>query len=191
MWALLLAGGSSRRMGRSKQDLPFGAVSLLERVVAVAQGFAEEVVVIGDDAAAARLGLRAVQDWHPGAGPLSGLAGGLAACPDGQHALLACDMPFLTADLIRRMQSLGGTAGAVVPEVDGRKHPLCALYHKSCLEPARKCLSSGRRRMDALLDAVEVCMITPKMIAPHDLRHMMTNVNTPAEYRKALETERT
>ena len=92
MWALILAGGVSRRMGRSKQDLPFGAGTLLERTVAVAREFAEEVVLVGDDAAASRLGLRAAQDWQAGAGPLSGLAGGLAACPEGQHALLACDL---------------------------------------------------------------------------------------------------
>ena len=191
MWALVLAGGSSRRMGRSKQNLPFGAVTLLERVVAMARDFAEEVVLVGDDAAAARLGVLAAQDWQPGAGPLSGLAGGLAVCPEGQHALLACDLPFVDADLLRRMGEIGGSAEAVVPEVEGRKHPLCALYQRSCLEPARRCLSAGRRRLSDLLGEVKVCIITPEQVAPLNLGHMVTNVNTPAQYRQALEAQRT
>lgn len=187
MWALILAGGVSRRMGRSKQDLPFGAGTLLERTVAVAREFAEEVVLVGDDAAASRLGLRAAQDWQAGAGPLSGLAGGLAVCPEGQHALLASDLPFLTGDLLRRMERLAGQAEAVVPVVEGRRHPLCALYRTDCLQPARACLSQNRRRMDVLLDRVELHEVTPEQVHPLDLVRAVMNVNTPEQYQQALE----
>jgi molybdopterin-guanine dinucleotide biosynthesis protein A len=187
MWALILAGGFSRRMGRSKQDLPFGAATLLERTVAAAREFAEEVVLVGDDAAASRLGLRGVRDWQPGAGPLSGLAGGLAVCPEGQHALLACDLPFLSGDLMRRMERLGGPAQAVVQVVDGRRHPLCALYSTDCLQPARNCLSQDKRRMDDLLDCVEFHEVTPEQVVPLDLVRAVTNVNTPEQYQQALE----
>ncbi len=187
MWALILAGGFSRRMGRSKQDLPFGAATLLERTVAAARQFAEEVVLVGDDAAALRLGLRAGQDWQAGAGPLSGLAGGLAVCPHGQHALLACDLPFLTGDLLRRMECLGGQAQAVVPVVEGRRHPLCALYHTDCLKPARACLSQDKRRMDDLLDRVELHEVTPEQVLPLDLVRGVMNVNTPEQYQQALQ----
>ncbi|MCZ6601261.1 MAG: molybdenum cofactor guanylyltransferase [Acidobacteria bacterium] len=187
MWALILAGGFSRRMGRSKQDLPFGAGTLLERTVAAAREFAEEVVLVGDDAAASRLGLRAAQDWQAGAGPLSGLAGGLAVCPEGPHALLACDLPFLTGDLLRRMESLAGQAHAVVPVVEGRRHPLCALYHTDCLQPAQACLSQDRRRMDDLLDRVELHEVTPEQVLPLDLVRAVMNVNTPEQYQQALE----
>ena len=187
MWALVLAGGFSRRMGRSKQDLPFGAGTLLQRTVAVAREFAQEVVLVGDDAAASRLGLRAAQDWQEGVGPLSGLAGGLAVCPEGRHALLACDLPFLTGDLLRRMECLAGQAQAVVPVVEGRRHPLCALYHTDCLQPARACLSQDRRRMDDLLDGVEFHEVTPEQVLPLDLARAVMNVNTPEQYQQALQ----
>jgi len=188
MWALILAGGFSRRMGRSKQDLPFGAGTLLERTVAMARECAREVVLVGDDSAAARLGLRTAQDWQAGAGPLSALAGGLEQCPEGQHALLACDLPFVSADLMSCMQSLGGQAKAVVPVVEGRRHPLCALYRRDCLEPARSCLSQGQRRMDDLLERVELKEVTPEQVLPLDLIRSVTNVNTPEQYQQALES---
>jgi len=187
MWALILAGGFSRRMGRSKQELPFGAGTLLERTVALAREFAQEVVLVGDDAAASRLGLRAASDWKRGAGPLSGLAGGLAVCPEGQHALLACDLPFLTAGLLRRMVHLGGEAQAVVPVVDDRRHPLCALYRTDCLPPAQDCLSQGKLRMDDLLSRVSVHEVTPEHALPLDLARAVINVNTPEQYQQALQ----
>jgi molybdopterin-guanine dinucleotide biosynthesis protein A len=187
MWALILAGGFSRRMGRSKQDLPFGAATLLERTVAMAREFARDVVLVGDDPAAARLGVRTAQDWQSGAGPLSALAGGLAVCPEGQHALVACDLPFVSVDLFSRMQELGGQAQAVVPVVEGRRHPLCALYRTDCLEPARSCLSQGQRRMDDLLERVKLSEVAPEQVLPLDLARSVTNVNTPEQYKQALQ----
>lgn len=187
MWVLILAGGSSRRMGSAKQDLSFGAGTLLERTVSTAREFAREVVLVGDDVAAARLGLRSAPDWQTGAGPLSGLAGGLAHCPKGQHALLACDLPFLTGALLQRMERLGGQSEAVVPVVEGRRHPLCALYHTDCLGPAQACLSQGKRRMDDLLACVAVHEVTPEQVLPLDLVRAVTNVNTPEQYQQALQ----
>ena len=186
MWALVLAGGRSRRMGRPKQALKLGGITLLERVVAAAREVADEVVVVGDDAAAARVGARAAPDLIAGEGPLSGLAGGLAVCPDGLHALLACDLPFVESAVLTRLEELAGGADAVVPAVDGRRHPLCALYRRDCLEPARSCLAAGRRRMEDLLDRVNVRSVGPEEALPAPLTRAVLNVNTPEDYQRAL-----
>jgi len=187
MWALVLAGGRSRRMGRPKQELELGGLTLLERVVAAAREVAEEVVVVGDPAAAARVGAHAAADLVAGQGPLSGLAGGLAVCPEGLHALLACDLPFVEPALLSRLEDLAGGADAVVPAVDGRRHPLCALYHSDCLETARSCLAAGRRRMEDLLERVNVRSVGPEEALPAPLTRAVLNVNTPEDYQRALE----
>jgi len=174
-------------MGRAKEGLPFAGGTLLERVVSAARRAAEEVVLVGDADRAARLGLRSAADLQPGAGPLSGLAGGLAGCPEGLHALLACDLPFLTPDLLHRLETLAGDADAVVPRVDGRLHPLLALYRRDCLEPARACVREGRRRMEDLLERVTVRVVEPEEVRPISLVRAVTNVNTPEDYRRALE----
>jgi molybdenum cofactor guanylyltransferase len=186
MWAIVLAGGASRRMGRPKQDLPLGGRSLLESVVAAARAAAAEVVLVGDRDAAARLGVRGEDDRIAGAGPLSGLAGGLAACPPGVHALLACDLPFVDAAVLRALRDLAAGAQAVVPLIDGRRHPLCALYDRSCLAAARDCLDAGLRRMDDLLARVRVRAVGPEELPGADLGRAVLNVNTPEDYARAL-----
>jgi molybdopterin-guanine dinucleotide biosynthesis protein A len=186
MWALVLAGGRSRRMGRPKGELALPGGTLLERVVVAARQVAEEVVLVGDGRAAATLGLRAAEDHQPDAGPLSALAGGLALCPEGLHLALACDMPLFDPRLPVLMEQAAGDAQVVVPELDGRRHPLCALYRKSCLEPARRCLARGERRMDDLLAQVSVRVVGPEDVGPVDLDRALTNVNTPEEYQQVL-----
>ena len=187
MWALVLAGGASRRMGRPKGELAFAGGTLLTRVVAAARQVADQVILVGAGEAAARLGLRAVDDLERGAGPLSGLAGGLTVCPAGYHALLACDMPFLEPDLLRRMEQLAGGADAVVPRTEAGIHPLCALYRRECLDPARACLAEGQRRMEDLLRRVRVRTVGPDEVHPARLARAVMNVNTPEDYRLALQ----
>jgi molybdenum cofactor guanylyltransferase len=187
MWAIVLAGGASRRMGRPKADLEFGGASLLERVVGRVRAAADEVVVVGAPLAAARLKLRSAEDWVAGAGPLAGLAGGLAIAPAGLHALVACDLPFVEAEVLTRLADLGAGFDAVVPEVDGRRHPLCALYDRRCMAEARACVTDGERRMDDLLARLRVRTVAPREVQPARLDRAVINVNTPEEYQRALE----
>ena len=187
MWVIVLAGGASRRMGRAKADLEFGGASLLERVVERVRAAAEEVVLVGDPLAAMRLKLTSADDWLAGAGPLAGLAGGLAVAPEGLHALVACDLPFVEADVLTRLAALGAGFDAVVPEVDGRRHPLCALYDRTCMAAAHSCLQDGARRMDDLLARLRVRAVAPHEVPPARLERAVINVNTPEEYQRALE----
>jgi molybdopterin-guanine dinucleotide biosynthesis protein A len=189
MWAMVLAGGSSRRMGRRKQDLRLGAATMLERSVALAREVADEVLLVGDRTAARRMQVPAAEDWKAGEGPLSALAGGLSLCPEGGHFVLGCDLPFLQAPVLRRLAELLGDAQAVVPLVDGRRHPLSAVFTRECLAPALRCLERGERRMDALLQEVRLREVTPEQVAPLDLGRAVTNVNTPEDYRRAREQE--
>jgi molybdopterin-guanine dinucleotide biosynthesis protein A len=188
MWAIVLAGGASRRMGSPKAELAFGGGSLLERVVERVRPAMEDVVLVGAPLAAARMNLRAAEDWLRGAGPLAGLAGGLSIVPPGLHALVACDLPFVEGEIFARLAALGIGFDAVVPEVDGRRHPLCALYDRSCLEKARACLDAGERRMEDLLARLRVRPVAPIEVYPARLERAVINVNTPEEYQRALGT---
>jgi molybdopterin-guanine dinucleotide biosynthesis protein A len=75
----------------------------------------------------------------------------------------------------------------VVPVVDGRRNPLCALYRRDCLPAARACLAAGRRRMDDLLDRLNVRAVAPEDALPAPLARAVLNVNTPEDYRRALD----
>lgn len=127
--AALLAGGESRRMGRSKPFLRVGGrpvtARLLDQTARVASdlllsvadagpfrrslpdwGWEPEVVAPGAEAGAARSvfrnggsTLRIVPDRRPGLGPLAGVEA-CAGAADGERCLLvAADLPFASASL--------------------------------------------------------------------------------------------
>jgi len=122
---VILAGGGSTRMGCAKAQLRLGRRTLLGHARALA----------------AELGLPCRVQCHddtPGQGPLGGVVTALrrARAPRGKILFLGCDMPFLSAELTRRVlvveaeaafASLKGMVGfpfvllpAVLPKVEAQ-----------------------------------------------------------------------
>ena len=84
------------------------------------------------------------------------------------------------------MDSSGRTWDAVVPVTpDGKEHPLCAIYAKSCLPVLEKQLESGNYRVrDALADLSVLYVKASELTAGEK---KLTNMNNQASYRKAVQ----
>ncbi len=192
--AAVLAGGRSLRMGTDKALLPFEGELLISRVVQVAAGVCEHVVVVTNrPEALADAGLPAevpiLQDEIAFRGPLGGLVTALKNAPDDWVLAVAADMPWLSTDVIRALWDARDGAQAVVPVGAKGPEPLLALYHRDCAPFAQRILDSGRRRVVAMLPSlkvVEVDIETLRTVDP-DLRSLV-NINTPEELADARET---
>lgn len=156
---VVLAGGSSRRLGRDKAMLRFGGAPLLKIVVDRITHVCDHVVVAVDQPERyqeLRLPAKLVADAAPGLGPISGLQSGLQAC-DAEHVLVvACDLPFLNVELMRFMADLPRSYQALVPWSEDRWQPLCAIYARSCLKVVDAMVSAGGGSMHKLLDQLDV-----------------------------------
>lgn len=135
IYGLLLAAGSSSRMGRPKQLLPWQGRPLVRHVaeVALASQLAGLVVVLG---AAAQETRAALQGMHGvpklvdcpdfASGQAASLRYGLGALPPTASAaiVLLVDQPLITAELLNRMLQLfteNPEVVAVVPRFEGRR----------------------------------------------------------------------
>lgn len=134
---VILAAGTSSRLGRPKQLLPLGDRVVLQHVLdaAAAAGLDETVVVLGHRAdevgAAIRLPERTRVTVNPEfqSGQASSLRAGLAALgPDVRAAvILLGDQPGLRAEVIRAVVgTYAGSGGAVVQASYGGRpgHPV-------------------------------------------------------------------
>jgi molybdenum cofactor guanylyltransferase len=192
---VVLAGGTSRRMGQDKALLRNGAgPTLLERTVATvrAAGLREVVLSVSTveqgrtwrDAVSAVAGLRLVVDAGPGRGPLGALHAALTAFPHHHVLLVACDMPRLDAAALRALLEEPRDADAVVPRVAGRDQPLTALYGPACLPLTARLLAQRRLAMRDLLAApgLRVRFLDDAWLARAGvLAAVFDNVNTPAD----------
>lgn len=189
---IVLCGGRSTRMGRSKALLPFGNEVLLQRVVRVLGDVVGPVIVVAAHAQALPElppGIRIARDEFESLGPLAGLVTGLAALRDEVDAAFvsACDAPLLTGSFVRRVCERLDDHDIAIP-FDGRfPHPLAAVYRTGVETAARELLAQDRHRLLDLLDRTRVRIVTPDELRDIDPDLLsLRNVNTEAEYRAAL-----
>jgi molybdopterin-guanine dinucleotide biosynthesis protein A len=180
---VVLAGGESRRMGRPKALLPVGTATLIEWLVArLAPQFAHLAVAARDpDRLPPGLRPHLAPDLHAGAGPLAGVEAGLAASPHDLVVAVACDMPAVTPDLLRRLAGAAIGVDAAVPRLGGRPEPACAAYRRSAAGPIAAALAAGRHRATDALGDLGVRWLDGEDPA------LFANLNTPEDYRRFLE----
>jgi molybdopterin-guanine dinucleotide biosynthesis protein A len=198
--AIILAGGTSSRMGRPKAWLEVRGTPVLRRIVDHAREVVPRVVVVGapgqslpelpDDV----LRLDDPPD-RLDAGPLSGLAVGLDALRTSADLAYvgSCDAPFVTPAHMRFvLQTLQGGPkfAAVVPETgpdaQGRRilHGLSgALRVPEACRTAQALLVSGRLALHLLYEALPC-----RRLALHELpdERAIRDCNSPEQWQQAL-----
>ena len=167
-------------MGTDKAALVVDGVSLAQRAAAALTSVVGPVLEVGPG----RSSLPVVTEPHPGAGPLAALAAGAAALGERGHAggavVLATDLPFVTAALVRVLASHPSPA-TVVPVVAGRRQLLAARYSPPALVLAPFLFGAGQRALAALLEEVDVVELAEEELAALvDLREL-EDVDTPED----------
>jgi molybdopterin-guanine dinucleotide biosynthesis protein A len=147
---ILLTGGASTRLGFDKALLKVDGVPNAVRLGTVLSHVADLAVEVGPG----RSGLPAVLEEPPGSGPLAAVCAGVRALAARGHSgpalVLACDMPFMDATILKVIASRAGDA-SIVPLVGGKPQPLCARWSAPDLALACRLAQAGERSMKALL----------------------------------------
>jgi molybdopterin-guanine dinucleotide biosynthesis protein A len=170
----ILAGGQSSRMGTDKSQLRLEDETFTERIRKTLLGITDSVTVV-----------RAEQDIYPGWGALGGVHAALAACTSEWAIVVACDLPFVTAELFEYLSSLCKDHEAVVPlQSDGRPQPLAALYRiEPCLARATQLIETGHRRPLDLLQHVNTRWVPfTELTNLTQAERFFVNINTPDDY---------
>lgn len=186
---VILAGGGATRLGGIPKGLePVGGARILDRVAAaLREALGTEPLLIANDPAAGTWGFEVAADRHPGAGPLGGIATGLAVT-GGPVLCTAWDMPFLPPGLLRRIAGALTGADVVLPESDGPRgiEPLAAGYGPEALGPIREAIARGDLAAVAFHGAVRITRIPLAEVRGFgDPARVFLNVNTPDDLARA------
>jgi molybdenum cofactor guanylyltransferase len=190
--AAALAGGQSRRMGTDKALLPLvaGGQPMLGVVLERLSAVADDTFVVADDRARySGLGVRVVPDLSRHVGALGGIQAAIAWSAHEHCLIVACDMPFLSLPLLRRMAAEPRDYDVLVPLIPGESRQrddglvyqtLHAIYSKRCLPFIEKRIAEGRKQVVGFfadvrvrtLDVTEITRWDPDLLS-------FFNANTP------------
>jgi molybdopterin-guanine dinucleotide biosynthesis protein A len=187
--AILLAGGKSSRLGTDKARVKLDGES------AMIQSIAEKLSAVSDDIVVSTNGrrydeitmpVRWAVDIYPGAGSLMGLYSGMLAVKYDYAIAVACDMPFINIELLKYMISIPRDYDALLPRIGDKTEQLHSIYSKICLPKMKKFLDSGRLKITAFLDEIDVKYVPEDSINRYDPQHLsFFNVNTAEQLKEA------
>ncbi|PSB12606.1 molybdenum cofactor guanylyltransferase [filamentous cyanobacterium CCP2] len=194
--AIVLAGGQSSRMGQDKAFVQVDHMPMLLHVCTVARQCTDTVYVVTPwveryqnlvgDLVQFIPEQTSSDEFLAQHGPLVGFAQGLAHVQSEWVLLLACDLPYLQAEVLQEWMTF-------LPEVDETtvallpRHPqgwweaLCGFYRRRCLESLEAFIPEGGRSFQRWLShqpIQEIPLFDPQMLF---------NCNTPNDIKKAEE----
>jgi molybdopterin-guanine dinucleotide biosynthesis protein A len=127
-----------------------------------------------------------VSDVFPEKGALGGIYSAVYYASAPYCFVVACDMPFLQATVIRYLVEHITDHDVVIPDVYGEMQPLHAIYSKACLAPIRQRLDANRLKVVGFFPDVQVRIVTADEILLCDpALRTFQNLNTPEEFQAA------
>jgi len=131
--ACILIGGDSSRFGSPKWRAMIGGITILDRLWIECEIF-ENRYVIGKEYPQ-DLEKHFVRDKLEIKAPIIGLHTSLDNAETDWILLLSCDLPLITKDILLDLwNQTDSEKNIIVPKVNERLEPTCALYHKRILD---------------------------------------------------------
>lgn len=162
---IVLAGGRSSRMGRSKAFLEYKGEALVSHMTRILEEAGLNDVYVSGDLE----GYRCIPDSAPHNGPACAICGVMRFLRGHEGALFVpVDMPFLTSDILSTL--FCQPHGAYFQD-----HPLPAFIKQPCY-------SQSVSSVHQLLQELDI----PPLPLPEKFKPCMGNFNTPEEWQEAL-----
>jgi molybdenum cofactor guanylyltransferase len=199
--AVILAGGQSRRMGRDKALLSIDplasesiakgvseaiakgvsedGITLLQQTCAVAKSCTDRVFVLSPTSYDLPLGCQWISEDPPYQGPLKAFAGCLGQIESEWILLLACDLPYLDAQVLQRWigeleQVPASSIAYLVPHSKGWEC-LCGFYRQQCHQSLQDFILADGDSFQSWLRDQDVQAISTAE------PNMLINWNSPAD----------
>jgi molybdopterin-guanine dinucleotide biosynthesis protein A len=168
---IILAGGRSTRFGGGEKSLrQVGGKPMICRVKGSLEGVVDELIVSVRDEKQRDLVFPYLRENTPfvydelhDIGPLAGIKACLKAAKGEYVVVVACDMPFISVDVIRFLfDSAEGHDAAVPVRENGFIEPLHAVYRREAMIAAvDEAIKRGQRRIAAPLDYLKDVVYVP------------------------------
>ncbi len=173
--AIILAGGKSSRMGYDKGLAETSTGKLIDLVIAVLKQTTDEIIIIANTDSYAYTGIPVYKDLVKDSGPLGGIYTGLSYSKTQDNIIVACDMPFVSLELLTVIINNKHNKQVVIPSLNDKSEPLCGYYKSEIKEKLKEYIDIKQ------LSVHKVITNFNHLIIKFDNATALTNINTPED----------
>ena len=174
----ILAGGKSSRMGRDKATLKIYNKPLIQQVYEKAQHVFRKILIVSSQHEQLS-GIEApiVSDIFPFRSSIVGIASALLAANTPYVFVLACDMPFVTAQSIEHVLKEVHGEEIIIPRTRYGFEALHAVYNRSCLSVMLTRIALRRLKVTDILPFFSVREVVEHPAFINKELSVFTNIN--------------
>jgi len=188
---IVLAGGLSGRYGKPKAFAELNGRKFYEIAYDTLRSVADDVIIVAREEHRnqfpATYRVIADQKRFAGCGPLAGIYSAMMEEKARSYAVLPCDMPLVTPEMMERLVRFHTKDVAVVVS-EGHLQPLVSIWDKGMKERIRASLEKGRLKLTDAFEGADLVQVDGQLISSHPEAFM--NVNTPEEDRELRKWKR-
>lgn len=185
---IILAGGKSSRMGKDKALLDINGQPLLTKIYHIAKQCTDQVYVmtpwVEKYASILPKDCNFIDESSNYQGGLMAFSEALNSLNSNWVLLLACDLPFLTVDEVKKwidsLSNIPENVIALLPKNEKGWECLCGFYRRNCQNSLQQSIQAGNKSFQRWLshEMVEELVVKNKQI--------LFNCNTPQDYEKVI-----
>ena len=192
----ILNGGNSSRMGSPKGSLRLGDLTFADHAANALRAICDRVYAVGGETEIE--GVETIPDvaWkgENEKASIFGLRSALFHCRAPFAAVLACDMPFVTADVLKRLADRvdilkSGQADSIIPlDSNAWFQPLCAIYEcERCRVILDDLLETGSLQVRDLIERMNAHTVEYSTFTDLEFpKYLFANINTPSDLANAV-----
>ncbi len=185
--AAILAGGKSRRLKQDKLYLLYQGRRLLDHAIGLAAEISPHIIVVGNSPVKdLPQGVTLAADVFAGKGPLAGIHAALTQAATKYVAVMPVDMPFLSADVYRRLWQNVHPQKPVVAKSAKGIEPLVSIWPAALAGELEQWLRKGRLGVHVYLKEVQAQVADFGVSASETDKRLFVNINTPDDLRNLL-----
>lgn len=174
---IVLAGGASSRMGTDKGLLNLNGQPMIQPILNVLEKVCTECMIVTNNMAYQKFGIKLVNDQQQGKGPLMGIVSGLTASQTKHNIIMSCDTPYVSEKLIHFIIQHKEGYDLVLPQNNGQLHPLIGYYSKDILPKLQEKLTLNQLKIQAAVSALNVNKLNCNQFDEKQFK----NINAPTD----------
>lgn len=182
------AGGKSQRMGQNKALLKLAELKLIQYPIKSLSKITSQLGIITNTPEIyLDLNVACYPDIWPGLGPMAGIYAALENSKNEYVLNLACDMPFISGELLEILVKNKENHQVCVPlDFNGELQPLCAIYHKSCKSNILALIEKSKYAPRELFSLAKTKIIPFEDFSHlNNAKHFFENINSPEDFTMA------
>ena len=174
MTAIILAGGKSSRMGEDKGLMLFNGKPMIQYIIDTVCVITDQIIIVSNNKEYEKFKLPVYEDLIKNQGPLAGIYTGLNYTKTDKNIVLSCDVPFVSAEVVKELMANCKNAEVVIGEHNGRTHQLIGIYDQSIKAQLKEELSNKQRKIKLVLEKLSCKTIN----LDHFNARIFSNINS-------------